>query len=196
MRKMMGRMMMDYGEPEDESQPQTEVDWETAVANDKTEPMVSLSSESGKVIITATDDVLMSYVVYSWNGGEEITVTGLSDDEKSLIAKIDALKGDNKIKIKAYDKAGNVKEIEKDVHGTDGPQINVKRDDEKIFINVSDQYGITKIEYNFNNDIKTIENIEGTNYDLTLDLKDGENTIIIDAYEGTVKNEYRGMTTK
>ena len=187
---------MDCGEPEDESQTPTDVDWETAVANDKIEPMVSLSSEKGKVIITASDDVLMSNVVYSWNGGEETTVTGLSDDEKSLVAKIDALKGDNKIKVKAYDKAGNVKEIEKDVHGTDGPQISVKKDDGKLYINVSDEYGITKIEYNFNNDIKTIENIEGTTYDFTLDLIDGENFIIIDAYEGTVKTEYKGKTTK
>ena len=194
MRKKRGTM--DCGEPEDESQTPTDVDWETAVANDKTEPMISLSSEKGKVIITASDDVLMSNVVYSWNGGEETTVTGLSDDEKSLVAKIDALKGDNKIKVKAYDKAGNVKEIEKDVHGTDGPQISVKKDDGKLYINVSDEYGITKIEYNFNNDIKTIENIEGTTYDLTLDLIDGENFIIIDAYEGTVKTEYKGKTTK
>lgn len=173
-----------------------EIDWEQAVANDKTEPTVTLTSGQGKVVITASDDVKMSYVTYSWNEGEETTVTGLSEDEKTLSAEIDALRGDNKLKIKAYDKAGNSKEVEKSVHGTDGPQITVKRDDGKLNINVTDEFGITKIEYNFNNEEKTIENIEGTNYEFSLDLVDGKNFIIINAYEGNVKSEYKGMTTK
>ncbi len=178
--------------------PPTEVDKKTAIENDKTEPTVSLTAEPGKVIITASDDVMMDYVSYSWNGGEEIKITGLSADEKTLNAKIDALKGNNKIKVKAYDKAGNVKEIEKDVHGTDGPTIDVKKDVEKgqLIINVSDEFEITKIEYNFNNEEKTIDNIEGTTYEFRLDLVDGENFIIIKAYEGNIKKEYKGKTTK
>lgn len=185
------------GDPEDENTPTPEdIDWEKAVANDKTEPTISLTADPGKIVITASDDVKMSYVTYSWNGGEELTVTGLSEDEKTLSAKIDALKGDNKIKIKAYDKAGNCKEIEKDVHGTDGPKIKVRKDSGKLIINVTDDFGITKIEYNFNNEEKTIDNIEGTNYEFSVDLVDGENFIIVNAYEGNVKSEYKGKTTK
>ena len=183
------------GAPEDDSQTGL-IDWETAVANDKKEPMVVLTAEKGKVVITASDDVMMSYITYSWNGGEEVKVTGLSEDEKTLSTKVDALKGDNKIKIKAYDKAGNCKELEKDVHGTDGPKISVKKNDGKLIINVTDEYSITKIEYNFNNEEKSIENIEGNNYEFTLDLKDGDNFIIINAYEGNVKSEYKGKTKK
>lgn len=171
-------------------------DLETAIANDKKEPEVTLSSEKGKVVINALDNIKMSYVMYSWNDGEEVKVTGLSDDEKTLSAKIDALKGDNKIKIKAYDMAGNCKEIEKDVHGTDGPKISVKKNDGKLIISVTDEYKITKIEYNFNNEEKTIDNIEGNTYEFTLDLKDGDNFIIINAYEGSVKSEYKGKTKK
>lgn len=181
---------------EEQNQEKENVDWETAVASDKIPPTVTLTAEKGKVVITASDDVRMSHVVYSWNNGDETTVTGLSEDEKSLSARIDCLKGDNKIKIKAYDKAGNVKEIEKDVHGTDGPKIVVKKDEGKILVNVTDEYGITKIEYNFNGEEKTIDNIEGTSYDITLDLQDGENYVIINAYEGNVKTEYKGKTTK
>ncbi len=185
------------GEIQDEDTPtQENIDWEQAVANDKVEPTVTLTSEKGKVVITASDDVKMSYVVYSWNGGEETKITGLSDDEKTLSAKIDALKGDNKLIIKAYDKAGNCKEIERDVHGTDGPEISVKKDNGNLTVNVTDIYGITKIEYNFNNEEKTIDNIEGTSYEFTLELKDGENFIIVNAYEGNVKTEYKGKTTK
>ena len=193
-----------YDEPEDDGMGDPDevinpiTDKQAAIDNDKNAPTISLTAEPGKVVITASDDVMMSHVTYSWNGGEEVKITGLSADERTLSAKIDSLKGDNKLKIKAYDKAGNVKEIEKDVHGTDGPTISVKKDVEKgqLIINVSDEFGITKIEYNFNNEEKTIDNIEGNTYEFRLDLKDGENFIIINAYEGNVKKEYKGKTTK
>ena len=190
-----------YDEPDDEfggpdAEIPQEVDKKTAIENDKNPPTVSLSAEPGKVIITVSDDVMMDYVAYSWNDGEEVKITGLSADEKTLSAKIDAMKGDNKLKIKAYDKAGNVKEFEKDVHGTDGPEISVTKNDTQLMIKVTDEYEITKIEYNFNNEEKTIDNIEGNTYEFTLDLVDGENFIIIKAYEGNVKKEYKGKTTK
>ena len=190
-----------YDEPDDQfggpdANIPPEVDKKTAIENDKNEPVVSLTAEPGKVIITATDDVMMDYVTYSWNGGEEVKITGLSADEKTLSAKVDALKGNNKIKVKAYDKAGNLKEVEKDVHGTDGPTITVTKNETQIMVKVTDEYEITKIEYNFNNEEKTIENIEGNTYEFNLDLKDGENFIIIKAYEGNIKKEYKGKTTK
>ena len=190
-----------YDEPDDEfggpdAEIPQEVDKKTAIENDKNPPTISLTAEPGKVIITVSDDVMMDYVAYSWNDGEEVRITGLSADEKTLSAKIDALKGDNKLKVKAYDKAGNVKEFEKDVHGTDGPEISVTKNDTQLMIKVTDEYEITKIEYNFNNEEKTIENIEGNTYEFTLDLVDGENFIIVKAYEGNVKKEYKGKTTK
>lgn len=184
------------GAPEDDTNTDLNQDWQTAVENDKTEPVITVTAEKGKIVITASDDIKMSYVTYSWNDGEETRITGLSEDEKTLTAKIDAMKGDNKIKIKAYDKAGNFKEYEKNVHGTDGPKIVVKKDGDKIIANISDEFGITKVEYIFNNEEKTIDNIEGNSYDLSFDLKDGENFVIIRAYEGNVKSEYKGKTTK
>ena len=174
----------------------TEVDLETAIQNDKTEPKIGLSAVQGKVVIEASDEVLMSHITYSWNGGEETKVTGLSSDEKSIKTEIDVLKGDNKLLVKAYDKAGNVKEYERDIHGTDGPKIAVKRENNEIIVNVTDEYGITKIEYNFNGEKKTIEDITETTYELKLPLVDGENYIIISAYESNVKTEYKGKTTK
>lgn len=168
----------------------------TAIQNDKNKPTISLTAESGKVVITASDDVMMSHVTYCWNDGEEIKITGLSNDEKTLSEKVEALKGDNVLKIKAYDIAGNVAEVERKIHGTDGPSISVKKSDDQLIVNVSDEYGITKIEYNFNNEEKTIENIEGTTYEFCLDLIDGDNFIIINAYEGNVKTEYKGKTQK
>lgn len=174
----------------------SDVDWTVLVANDKTMPTVSLSAAQGKVVIEAVDDVLMSYVTYNWNGGEETTVTGLSEDEKTIKAEIDVLKGDNTLYVKAYDKAGNVNEYEREIHGTDGPEITVKREGDEIIVNITDEFGITKIEYNFNNEEKVIDNISETTYELRLPLVDGENFIIISAYESNVMKQYKGKTTK
>jgi hypothetical protein len=172
------------------------VDWQTAVASDTTNPKIELSSSKGKIVIKASDDVKMSYVTYAWNDEDETTITGLSEDEMSLTAEIDAKKGDNVLKVKAYDKAGNVEELEKEVHGTDGPNIDVKKENDQIVVKVTDEYGITKIKYNFNGEEKTIDNISQNEYELKLDLKDGENYIIVEAYENSVKSEYKGKTTK
>ena len=68
------------------------VNWEEAIKTDKTKPKVSIESVKGKIVITATDDVKMSYVTYSWNGEEENKITGLSDDEKTLTTEIDSTK--------------------------------------------------------------------------------------------------------
>ena len=184
------------GEVQENDTPTTIEDWEKAIENDSNPPTIALTADTGKVVITASDDIRMSYVTYSWNGGDEVKVTGLSEDEKTLSAKIDVLKGDNKLKVKAYDKAGNIKEIDKPVHGTSGADIVVQRRDDTLHVSVTDEYGITKIEYNFNNEEKTISNIEGTVYEFDLDLVDGENFIIVNAYEGAVKTEYSGRTTK
>lgn len=173
-----------------------EEDWEVAVQNDKTEPIISLGAKKGKVTINVTDNVRMSYLTYSWNGGEETKITGLSEDEKSITAEIDVLKGDNKLTIKAYDMAGNVANIEKDVHGTDGPSINVKKENDEIVVNIENQFGITKIYYNFNGEEKTIDNINEKQYEIRLELAEGDNFIIVEAYENNVKTEYKGKTKK
>ena len=46
-----------------------QVDWETAVKNDKTKPSVKLEGADGKIKISATDNLKMSYVAYKWNDG-------------------------------------------------------------------------------------------------------------------------------
>lgn len=177
---------------------------EQAISNDKTKPTISIESKKGKIVITAKDDVKMSYVTYKWNDGEEQKVTGLSSDEKTLTAEIDSKnvkEGTNKLTVNAYDKAGNVETIEKDVQGAKGSEIVVNQENDNIVINVKNDINITKIEYNFNGEDKTIDNINQKEYQFTLQLKDGENTIKISAYNDTLKSDYenkfvKGQTTE
>ena len=175
------------------------VNWEEAIKTDKTKPKVSIESVKGKIVITATDDVKMSYVTYSWTEEEENKITGLSDDEKTLTTEIDSTnvkKGTNKLIVKAYDKAGNVETVEKEVQGANGSEIKVNQENGELVVNVKNDINITKIEYNFNGEEKTIDNINQKEYQLKLDLIDGTNYVIVNAYNQNNKSEYKGKTTK
>lgn len=175
------------------------VNWEEAIKTDKTKPKVSIESVKGKIVITATDDVKMSYVTYSWNGEEENKITGLSDDEKTLTTEIDSTnvkKGTNKLIVKAYDKAGNVEKVEKEVQGANGSEIKVNQENGELVVNVKNDINITKIEYNFNGEEKTIDNINQKEYTFKLQMKDGENKISISAYADALKSDYQNTFTK
>ena len=175
------------------------VNWEEAIKTDKTKPKVSIESVKGKIVITATDDVKMSYVTYSWNGEEENKITGLSDDEKTLTTEIDSTnvkKGTNKLIVKAYDKAGNIETVEKEVQGANGSEIKVNQENGELVVNVKNDINITKIEYNFNGEEKTIDNINQKEYTFKLQMKDGENKISISAYADALKSDYQNTFTK
>lgn len=175
------------------------VNWEEAIKTDKTKPKVSIESVKGKIVITATDDVKMSYVTYSWNEEEENKITGLSDDEKTLTTEIDSTnvkKGTNKLIVKAYDKAGNVETVEKEVQGANGSEIKVNQENGELVVNVKNDINIKKIEYNFNGEEKTIDNINQKEYTFKLQMKDGENKISISAYADALKSDYQNTFTK
>lgn len=175
------------------------VNWEEAIKTDKTKPKISIESVKGKIVITATDDVKMSYITYSWNGEEENKITGLSEDEKTLTTEIDSTnvkKGTNKLIVKAYDKAGNVETVEKEVQGANGSEIQVNQENGELVINVKNDINITKIEYNFNGEEKTIDNINQKEYTFKLQMKDGENKISISAYADALKSDYQNTFTK
>ena len=61
---------------------------------------------------------------------------------------------------------------------------------------IKNDINITKIEYNFNGEEKTIDNINQKEYQLKLDLIDGTNYVIVNAYNQNNKSEYKGKTTK
>lgn len=175
------------------------VNWEEAIKTDKTKPKISIESVKGKIVITATDDVKMSYITYSWNGEEENKITGLSENEKTLTTEIDSTnvkKGINKLIVKAYDKAGNVETVEKEVQGANGSEIQVNQENGELVINVKNDINITKIEYNFNGEEKTIDNINQKEYTFKLQMKDGENKISISAYADSLKSDYQNTFTK
>lgn len=172
-----------------------EVNWEELIKNDTIKPNIRLEAINGKVKITATDNLKMSYVAFKWNDGAESTITGLSEDEKTIEQSIDVGEGNNKLTVTAYDRAGNQETVEKTIQGVKGPVLNVRKENGQIIADIDDDEKITKIVYNFNGTETTIDNINETHYELTFDLVEGNNYVIIEAYRGDVKSTYKGKTT-
>ena len=107
--------------------------------------------------------------------------------------------GENKISISAYAdslKSDYQNTFTKENTNTSAPTIKALKDNNQIIINVNDESNITKITYNFNGEEKTIDNINKKEYQLKLDLIDGTNYIIVNAYNQNNKSEYKGKTTK
>ena len=107
--------------------------------------------------------------------------------------------GENKISISAYAdslKSDYENTFTKKVYGTNGPKISALRDGNEIIINITDENNITKVTYNFNGEEKTVDNINKKEYQLKLNLVDGNNYIIVDAYNQNDKSQYKGKTTK
>lgn len=169
--------------------------WEELIKNDQIKPSIRLEAMNGKVKIIATDNLKMSYVAFRWNDGAESTITGLSEDEKTIEQSIDVGEGNNKLTVTAYDRAGNQETVEKTIQGVKGPTLNVRKENGQIIADIDDDEKITKIVYNFNGNETTIDNINETHYELTLDLVEGNNYVIIEAYRGDVKSTYKGKTT-
>ena len=121
--------------------------------------------------------------------------------QKEYTFKLQMKDGENKISISAYADAlksdyQNTFTKENTNTNTSAPTIKVLKDSNQIIINVKDESNITKIIYNFNGQEKTIDNINQKEYQLKLDLIDGTNYVIVNAYNQNNKSEYKGKTTK
>ena len=98
----------------------------------------------------------------------------------------------------AVDKAGNKQTVTKKIIGSNGPTISASLDGDNFVIKVTDEFGITKIEYTHNDEQKTVEGIpeNAKEFEFRVPLKDGVNLLKINAYENGIMTEYKCKKTK
>ena len=165
---------------------------------DTIKPTIALDSVERKLQIKATDNKELAYISYQWEGGEEIKFEAEGNDKSVIIQTIDVEKGRKKITIKAVDKSGNERTLSQTIVGSDGPKIKVSLSSGNFVVKVTDEYGITKIEYTHNEEPHTVEDLpEGTKeYEFKVPLKDGANYLKINAFENGIMTEYKCKKTK
>lgn len=167
-------------------------------SDDTVKPEISIENVSGKLQITAKDEKEISYLTYQWEGSDEVKIEQSEEDKTTIKQTLDVEKGTKKLTLVAVDKAGNKQTVTKKIIGSNGPTISASLDGDNFVIKVTDEFGITKIEYTHNDEQKTVEGIpeNAKEFEFRVPLKDGVNLLKINAYENGIMTEYKCKKTK
>lgn len=170
---------------------------------DGSEPVISTSAVgTGQIKITSTDDTSMAYIIYNWEDGEETRIDVKNEGDITIETTIDVKRGDNTLYIKAVDTSGNEAHEEKICQGVLKPTIYVTKKGTKLYMKVSHDKGLKKIEYSINGQQFVYDenaadyDATKTNVEYTFSLKEGENVvgIIATSLEQSADGEYTKET--
>ena len=167
-------------------------------SDDSVKPEIKIENVSGKLEITATDDKEIDYLTYQWEGSEEVKFEQSPEDKTTIKQTLEVEKGTKKLTLVAVDKTGNKQTVTKKIIGSNGPTIKASLDGDNFVIKVTDEFGITKIEYTHNDEPKTVEGIpeNAKEFEFRVPLKEGVNLLKGNAYENGIMTEYKCKKTK
>ena len=167
-----------------------------------TKPTIKLDETigNGKVKITAIDETnKIKYITYKWNNEEEITYQAETQDQTTLETTVDIKRGKNKLTVTAINGLARTEKITKTFEGVKNPIIEVTRDGNIIYIKITHDMGFEKIVYNINGQEYIYdENFSGYNSETKevsykYNLKEGENTVIIEATSNETTETAEGI---
>lgn len=163
---------------------------------DITKPVVEIETKDGndKMKIVAKDETGIAYITYQWEDGEPVTVNADQQGQTEMIVQVPLTVGLKKIKIIAVDSNGNIEEIEKEITtSTSRPKMTLRRNKQKISIEIEDKDGIKSIKANLNGEEYEITNVNRKKVKVGyLYLREGNNTISV---EVTNVNDYTEKAT-
>ena len=151
---------------------------------DVVKPKIKLTSTTGNVVATITDNKEISYIEYNWNSEQAVRVEPNEQEKTKMEYKIVAKEGKNKLTVVAVDASGNTTSEEKEIITVTKPTIDLKKNKGEIIIKVSDDEEVTKVEYEINGVKYTKENT-GENkkeFEIRDLLVKGTNIIKVTAY--------------
>ena len=144
-------------------------------------PEIKLEAVSNGVKLTATSEAKISYIVYTWDDGEEQKIEAGDTTYEGII---NAPKGQHTLKIEVVDENNMKAKKEQKVVGDTEPTLNIKPDyvDGKVafVINAEDDEKITTVGIIHNNGAKEIIEVNDKTYHKDLIMTTGEtNTLIV-----------------
>ena len=151
---------------------------------DITKPVVEIETKDGndKMKIVAKDETGIAYITYQWEDGEPVIINADQQGQTEITTEVPLVVGSKKIKIIAKDTNGNIEEIEKEiVTSTAKPKITLRRNKQKISIEVEDKDGIASITANLNGEEHKLTDINRKKVKVGyLYLREGNNTISVE----------------
>lgn len=151
---------------------------------DITKPSIEIETKDGnnKMKIIARDETEISYMSYQWEDGEPVIINANQQGQTEITTEVPLVVGSKKIKIIAKDTNENIEEIEKEiVTSTAKPKITLRRNKQKISIEVEDKDGIASITANLNGEEHKLTDINRKKVKVGyLYLREGNNTISVE----------------
>lgn len=148
---------------------------------DITKPIIEVTEETtaGNIKIAATDETDILYITYKVNDEDEIRIDKSELEDKTINYILKLQRGENNIVITAVDTSGNIATLEKKVIVSGRTAIDLKIENGKLVVEVSDPDGVKDIEINLNGVIYSANDINQKGVKVPLDLVEGVNTIRI-----------------
>lgn len=145
-------------------------------------PELILEAVENGVRITTESEEKIDYIVYKWDDGEEKEIQVNKTKYEGII---NAPKGKHTLKIEVVDINGIKASKEQTVVGTTIPTVTIKADiiDGKLSFVVSaeDEEEISKVKIKLNGE-EIEEEVNAKTYNKNIEMKQGENVLIITAY--------------
>lgn len=150
-------------------------------STDANKPTIDIAISGTKLKITATDDVEMDYITYSWNN-EEATRVDLEEDEdkQNIETDVDVPEGQNKLTIIAVDAQGNRETRTENVIGDTKPIFDLLKDGQNLIIKAQDDQGVSRIVMDIDGEI--VDSGEES-----IDLKEVSASIPVESGTHTIK---------
>ena len=157
-------------------------------------PSIILEQQDNNIKLTAQSDKNISYISYNWDGGEEkqIQVNDIKTEQL-----IEVLEGEHTLNIVVVDIEGQETTKSQTIKGDNKPILKITTDKVNLFLEASDDEGLTKMTVQvYNGELEEFE-INDTQYNRTIPLQDGDNKLIITVYNvNGIKNEQRVRVVK
>ena len=152
---------------------------------DIVKPEITITEgENQTVLIEVTDETAIQYITYQIDGGEIIRVDRIEgDNERTLSRMISNLQvGSHTIVVNAYDSNGNSDTLQRTVNVVTSakPRITtlfIDQENGTITVGVEDDIGVQSLEIVLNGEVSTLNNLNQTRVENTLNLIEGTNTI-------------------
>ncbi len=150
-------------------------------SSDVNKPTIEIGISGIKLNISATDDVEMGYITYSWNDEEATRIDVDEENKQKISTDIDVPEGQNKLTIVASDKEGNRETRTENVVGDTKPTFTASLDGQNLSVSASDDQGISKISITVDNDTVDSgdEPINQKEVTATVTVPSGSHTITI-----------------
>ncbi len=145
-------------------------------------PVITLTPIDGKLKATIESTIDIEKIEYFWDSDKEhMTVLNINDKKNETLIDV-TLEGTHTLNIRATDVNGRQTVRTQKIMGVNKPKIEITTDGQSFFVHAQDSQGLSKVEITLNSNETILENIEGTEYNKTIMLENGENKLTIKVY--------------